>query len=135
MPILDTSEGWWNPETRPDWLAVTAVGRFSVAIDGARFERHHHDDHELWLIHAGKAKILTDGLEHYVQAGDVVLTQAGDSHDFLEVYERIEGFFVETGYPKAGRVGHLYRDAADAEGHDVPALPLPADFPARPAGA
>ena len=97
----------------------------------ADFTRHHHDDHELWFIAEGKAKVLTDQAEHYVQAGDIVLTQAGDSHDVVEVYEDLRGFFVETGHPGGGRAGHLHACDADAVGHDVPAFAVPSDFPAR----
>ena len=98
MPVLPPG-AWLNPDSRPPWCEVTAAGRFAVPRDGGRFDRHHHDDHELWFIAEGKAKVLTDGAEHYVQAGDIVLTQAGDTHDVVEVYEDLRGFFVETGHP------------------------------------
>jgi mannose-6-phosphate isomerase-like protein (cupin superfamily) len=131
MPVFDLTSEWVNPDNRPAWLATTAIGRFRVPKDAARFDRHHHDDHELWLIVRGKAKVLTDGVEHYVQSGDVVITRAGDPHDILEVYEELEGFFVETGHPSGGRVGHLHDSDEDRSGHRVIPLPLPPDFPAR----
>lgn len=123
MPVIQAGS-WLNPDTRPEWSELAAVGRFTVDTAGARFERHHHDDDEIWLIWAGKAKILVDGRERYVRAGDIVLTRAGDPHDVLEVYETLRGFFVETGRPAGGRHGHL-----DPVPHDVPALPVPSDFP------
>jgi mannose-6-phosphate isomerase-like protein (cupin superfamily) len=116
---------WINPSDRPDWCAVAGAGRFAVPVDGGRFERHHHDGDEIWFVSSGRARILVDGSLHYVREGDIVLTRAGDTHDVVEVYETLRGFFVETG-PGAG---HLYRDPADAAGHDVPFLPLPSDFP------
>ncbi|WP_238005431.1 cupin domain-containing protein [Dactylosporangium sp. AC04546] len=122
---------WLNPADRPDWCAVAGAGRFAVPADGGRFERHHHDDDELWFISAGKARILVDGGHRYVQEGDIVLTRAGDTHDVVEVYESLRGFFVQTGHPAGGRPGHLYHDPADAGGHPVPARPVPADFPVR----
>jgi len=130
-PVFDLMSGWVSPSTRPEWLATNAVGRFSIAPEGGRFDRHHHDDDELWLITNDKAKVFADGREHYVQAGDVVIIQAGDSHDILEVYEGLEGFFVETGHPAGGRLGHLHRSAEQSAGHPVPALQLPLDFPSR----
>ena len=60
----------------------------------------------------------------------MVVTQAGDEHDVLEVYEELEGFFVETGLPEGGG-RHLHRRQEDRLGHEVPARPVPADFPVR----
>ncbi|MGX5682693.1 AraC family ligand binding domain-containing protein [Schumannella luteola] len=125
MPVFEPGT-WLNPDTRPDWCEIGSIGRFAVPLEGGRFERHHHDDHEVWLIWEGKAKILVDGEERYVQAGDIVLTQAGDIHDIVEVYETVRGFFLESGHPAGGRIGHL-----DGVAHDVPGLPVPADFPVR----
>ncbi|GAB2455406.1 hypothetical protein GCM10027029_16290 [Conyzicola lurida] len=84
----------------------------------------------MWFLWEGKAKILIEGEERYVQAGDIVLTRAGDTHDFVEVYETVRGFFTETGHPSGGRTGHLHHTETDAAGHAVPAAALPADFPA-----
>jgi len=135
VPVFDLTSGWVNPDCRPAWLGVTAIGRFALPAKGARFDRHHHDDHELWLIVRGKAKVVTEQSEHYVQAGDVVMTQAGDAHDIVEIYEELEGFFVETGHPPGGRPGHLYDTDDERLGHDVRWRPLPSDFPVRqPAG-
>ncbi|PJJ70686.1 mannose-6-phosphate isomerase-like protein (cupin superfamily) [Diaminobutyricimonas aerilata] len=130
MPVYRPGQ-WHSPENKPEWSDIAAIGRFSVPVDGGRFERHFHDDHEVWFISGGKAKVFSDGEEHYVQAGDFVLTRAGDVHDVLEVYETLTGFFLETGMPAGGRTGHLHETEADAAGHDVPAAPLPADFPTR----
>jgi mannose-6-phosphate isomerase-like protein (cupin superfamily) len=131
MPVVDLTSTWVNPDTRPDWLGVTAVGRFHLGTDGARFERHHHKDHELWYIVRGKARVSTEGVESYVQAGDLVLTQAGETHDFVALYESVDGLFIETGLPDGGTPGHLYEATTDQGGHNVPVLPLPADFPVR----
>ena len=96
MPVFPPG-AWINPDSRPAWCEVTGPGGSPCPVDGGRFERHHHDDHEIWFISEGKANVLADGAEHYVQAGDIVLTQAGDTHDVVEVYEDLRGFFVETG--------------------------------------
>ena len=130
MPIIPPGN-WLNPDTRPDWCEIGSIGRFVVATEGGRFERHHHDDHEVWTFWEGKGKIFVDGAEQYVQAGDIVLTRAGDTHDIVEVYETLRGFFLESGLPAGGRIGHLHDSESDAAGHDVPAAPVPRDFPAR----
>jgi mannose-6-phosphate isomerase-like protein (cupin superfamily) len=125
VPVIEPGS-WLNPENRPDWCEIGTIGRFTVATEGGRFERHHHDDQEIWMVAEGKGKIFVDGADRYVQAGDIVLTRAGDIHDIVEVYETLHGFFTETGLPQGGRTGHL-----DGVMHDVPALPVPADFPIR----
>jgi mannose-6-phosphate isomerase-like protein (cupin superfamily) len=130
VPVYEPGS-WLNPENRPEGVGIATAGRFAVPVDGGRFDRHFHDDHELWFITEGKALIETDGERRYVQAGDIVLTEAGVTHDIVEVYETVRGFFTETGHPVGGRVGHLHASETDAAGHDVPALPLPADFPSR----
>jgi len=128
MPVYPVGT-WLSPDTRPDGCETVAAGRFTIVLTGGRFDRHHHDDDELWMITAGKALILVDGGERYVRAGDIVLTPAGSPHDVLEVYEELRGFFVETGHPVGGREGHLHDPVTDAAGHDVPARLLPTDFP------
>ncbi len=125
MPIIEPGS-WLHAETRPDWTSFTTAGRFAIPLEGGRFERHHHDEDELWFIIEGKGRILVDGAERYVQAGDIVLTQRGDAHDFLEVYESVRGFFTSAGLADGGRSGHI-----DGIAHDVPAQPLPDDFPLR----
>ena len=125
MPIIEPGS-WLNPDNKPDWSSFTSAGRFAIPLEGGRFERHHHDEEELWFITEGKGKLLVDGADQYVQSGDIVLTQRGDVHDFVEVYEPIRGFFTTAGLGATGVSGHIAGVA-----HDVPALPLPADFPAR----
>lgn len=130
MPVVRTSEGPLHEGNRPDWCTVTSAGVFAVPMRGGRFDRHHHDFPEYWLVFKGKAKVLTEGIAFYVKPGDIVCTRAGDEHDVLEVYEDFEAFWFEEARPPGGRLGHLHHDPAQVAGHDVPALPLPADFPA-----
>jgi mannose-6-phosphate isomerase-like protein (cupin superfamily) len=114
---------------RPEWSEVTSAGIFRVPREGGRFDCHYHDCNEYWLIFQGKARIRSEGTEYYVRRGDIVCTRAGDEHDVLEVYEDLEAFWFEDATPPGGRIGHLHRDAEKAKGHEVPARPLPADFP------
>ena len=125
MPVFEPGS-WLNPDNRPEWSAFVSAGRFAIPLEGGRFESHSHEQEELWFIIEGKGKIVVDGAERYVQSGDIVLTQRGDVHDFVEVYEPVRGFFTESGLAPGGRSGHI-----DGVAHDVPGLPLPADFPAR----
>ncbi|MEU7873475.1 AraC family ligand binding domain-containing protein [Dactylosporangium sp. NPDC049140] len=130
MPIYAPGD-WLNDETRPAAAVFASAGRFAVPLEAGRFDRHFHDTAELWFVAEGRAKIFVDGAERYVQSGDIVLTVAGDVHDFLEVYEAVRGFFVEGPVPPGGRGGHRHTGPEMAAGHDVPARPVPDDFPTR----
>jgi len=125
VPVIAPGS-WLNPDTKPEWSAFTSAGRFAIPLDGGRFERHHHDEDELWFIIEGKGKIVVDGVEQYVQSGDIVVSRAGEAHDFVEVYEPVRGFFATAGLQEGGRFGHI-----DGVAHDVPASAVPADFPVR----
>ena len=120
-----------NDETRPDGCTATAAGSFGVSTDAGRFDCHFHDYAEYWLIHQGKAKVMSEGQHYYVQPGDIVCTKAGDEHDVVEVYEDLEAFYLEEGGPPDARRGHLHLSEEKAAGHPVPALSLPDDFPQR----
>lgn len=129
MPVIHASTEAMHAGNRPAWSGVTSAGIFWVARDGGRFDCHYHDCNEYWLVYKGKARVCTEGQEFYVKKGDIVCTKAGDEHDVVEVYEDLEAFWFEDETPEGGRVGHLHRDDEKAKGHDVPALPVPSDFP------
>jgi len=130
MPIIRTRKRALDADNRPEWSGVTSAGIFSVTAVGGSFDCHFHDCNEYWLIFKGKAKVVSEGVEHYVGIGDIVCTKAGDEHDVLEVYEDLEAFWFEDTTPAGGRIGHLHRDELKAKGHPVPGMPLPPDFPA-----
>ena len=117
-----------EPRSRPAWCEVTAAGRFAVPATGAGSTGTTTTTTSSGSSPRGKAKVLIDGAEHYVQAGDIVLTQAGDSHDVVEVYEDLRGFFVETGHPAAVGRGTC-TDPRRRRGGRCAALAVPADFP------
>ena len=129
MPLIRTSNQSMKDGNRPEWCQVTAAGIFRVLRDGGRFDCHFHDCDEYWLVFKGKAKVVSEGREFYVQTGDIVCTRAGDEHDVLEVYEDMEAFYFEDATPEGGRTGHLHKNSEKAKGHPVRARPLPENFP------
>ena len=129
MPVIRTALAALAEGNRPDWCRATAAGVFRLSRVDGRFDRHHHDCDEYWLFSAGKAKISSEGVEYYVGAGDIVCTRAGEEHDVLEIYEDLLGFYFEDALLPGGRAGHLHSSPAYAAGHEVPALPVPPDFP------
>jgi mannose-6-phosphate isomerase-like protein (cupin superfamily) len=108
-------------EDRPSWSDVTSAGVFRVAPEG-RFDLHHHDCDEYWLVFAGRARVTVGSRVADVEPGDIVCTPAGTDHDIVGVYEPLEAFWFEGRTPPGGRVGHLHRTPEAAQGHVVPFL-------------
>ena len=117
------------PDNRPPWCDVAGIGAFRIR-PGAMFDPHHHDAPEYWLFYEGKGKVSVGGELSHVHAGDVVCTPPGAVHDIVEIYEELEGFYIEEALPPGGRLGHLYEGDDGPAQHAVPMVPLPPDFPA-----
>ncbi|HEY7042466.1 MAG TPA: cupin domain-containing protein [Nocardioidaceae bacterium] len=111
-----------GPDQRPTWSDVTSAGIFRVPPAG-RFDQHYHDCDEYWLVFAGRARVSVGDRPYDVGPGDIVCTPAGTDHDVIGVQETLQAFWFEGRTPAGGRVGHLHRTPADAEGHSVPPLP------------
>jgi mannose-6-phosphate isomerase-like protein (cupin superfamily) len=126
--VVNTLQHNMTGATRPPWSNVTGAGTLK-AINSSHFDRHYHDCNEYWMIVHGKAKVWCDGKTFYIHDGDIFCIPAQKEHDVLEIYEHIDGFYLEDELPLGGKSGHLHKTNEDAKGHAVPALPIPADFP------
>lgn len=103
---------------RPYWSDVTSTGTFRIQ-PGQTFDRHFHDCDEYWFIREGRAVIEIDDERYTVEPGDIVCTEIGREHDFLQVFEPITGFWFEAVLKPGGRAGHLHRSPERAAGHRV----------------
>ena len=126
--VVNTLKQSMTAKNRPSWSTVTSSAVLK-GVNSGKFDRHYHDCNEYWLICKGKAKVWVNGRTYYVRDGDIVCTKAGEEHDILELYEPLVGYHFEDATPPGGRTGHLHKTDADAKGHPVPTLPVPADFP------
>lgn len=123
MTLIRTAHGGTWSRDRPAWSDLTAAGPFGVPAAGGRFDRHHHDCDEYWLIITGRATVTSGPHTYLVGPGDLLCTPAGEEHDIVEIYGELTGFFFEGPLSPGGRPGHLHRDPAQATGHDVPCRP------------
>ena len=126
--VVNTRKTNMSAKNRPDWCNVTGAGTLK-GVNSGHFDRHYHDCNEYWMIVHGKAKVWIDGQSYYVHDGDIVCIRAGLEHDILELYEKLDGFYMEDALQPGGKAGHLHKTPEAAKGHDVPTLPVPADFP------
>lgn len=74
------------------------------------FDNHFHDCDEYWFIIKGKGMVVSEGESYAVQAGDCVITRAGEHHDFPIVQEPILAVWFEGSMKGKKRPGHLYRE-------------------------
>jgi mannose-6-phosphate isomerase-like protein (cupin superfamily) len=105
-------------DERPGWSDVTSTGTFRIE-PGQTFDRHFHDCDEYWLIFEGRAIIEIDNERYSIEPGDIVCTEIGREHDFLQVLETVRGFWFEAVLIPGGRAGHLHRSPERAAGHRV----------------
>ncbi len=127
-PIVNTLQTAMTRANRPAWCEVTSAAVLK-GVNTGHFDRHYHDCNEYWLICKGKAKAWIEGKEYYIKDGDILCIKAGLEHDILELYEPIVGYHFEDATREGGRTGHLHKSEEKARGHNVPKLPVPADFP------
>ena len=71
-------------------------------------DNHYHDCDEFWIIVEGEAVAVSEGTFFHVQAGDCVLTGAGDHHDMPDVTSPVRAVFFETTLLGAKQTGHLW---------------------------
>lgn len=126
MPVIRKAS---DPD-KPAWLETSAFGFFRVARGNpASFDLHYHDADEIWYLIEGRARILTEGVEHEVGPGDMICTGMGDEHHVLEVYEDLFAVYMEGELKGQKRRGHLHR-----EEHGVPVSIRPLAHPPQIGG-
>ena len=58
------------------------------ANDNMSYHSHDHRD-EVWTVVSGKGKAIVDGIEQYVEAGDVITIQAGCKHTIFSITDLV----------------------------------------------
>ena len=104
MPVITNRQLRENP----DLSEFSSFGVIDVKR-GSTIEPHFHDCDEWWIITRGRALIVTGGEEHEVSGGDMVFTPAGEEHTMVEVYQTLEGVYLEGCLVGEKRRGHLHR--------------------------
>jgi quercetin dioxygenase-like cupin family protein len=92
MQIIDRAGIWTSPiGTSNDWVEHLkvpdlSVGTYCIPAGGIDDQRPHTED-EIYVVTAGRARIVTPGDAADVVPGSVVFVPAGEEHQFEEVTE------------------------------------------------
>ena len=107
MPVINVHTAAEHPD-----FPFKNFGVYFFAPDEFPSDRHYHDCDEAWVVLSGKARVLSEGREYIVSAGDIVWTRMGDEHQLLEILEPPYGVaWMENELRGQKRAGHLLKDA------------------------
>ncbi len=104
MPVITARQLRENPELSD----FSSFGIIKLKR-GETTESHFHDCDEWWFITRGRALVAIEGEEHEVGPGDMIYTPAGEDHEIIEVYQALEGVYIEGPLVGEQRRGHLHR--------------------------
>jgi mannose-6-phosphate isomerase-like protein (cupin superfamily) len=82
---LDGSEirEWAGPVSAP--AQNQSLAEATIPVGGATTEHYHRTSEELYLISAGRARLLIDGEERIIAEGDCALISPGMRHKVFNV--------------------------------------------------
>jgi mannose-6-phosphate isomerase-like protein (cupin superfamily) len=93
MQIIQGAGRWAQPnsEAASDWVEQLrrpdlSVGTYCIPVGGTDGQSPHTED-EIYVVTAGRARIVTPDGEADVQPGDVVFVPAGEDHRFVDIVE------------------------------------------------
>lgn len=92
MQIIDGAGRWTSPDgAAGDWVEHLrvpdlSVGTYCIAAGGLDAQRPHTED-EVYVVTAGRARIVTPDGAAEVGPGSVIFVPAGEEHRFDEVTE------------------------------------------------
>ena len=84
---LDGSEirEWAGPVSAP--ARNQSLAEATIPVGGATTEHYHRRSEELYLVTAGRGRLIIDGEERIVAEGDCALIEPGARHKVLNVGE------------------------------------------------
>lgn len=93
MQIIEDAGAWRSPAgaAANDWVEQLrtpdlSVGTYCIPVGGLDDQSPHTED-EIYVVTAGRARIVTPGGTAEVAAGSVIFVPAGEEHRFDEVTE------------------------------------------------
>jgi mannose-6-phosphate isomerase-like protein (cupin superfamily) len=82
---LDGSEirEWAGPVSAP--AQNQSLAEATIPVGGATTEHYHHVSEELYLVSAGRGRLIVDGEERIISEGDCALIPPGSRHKVFNV--------------------------------------------------
>ena len=117
MPMLAGND---KSPAFPDWSETRKFGVHRVAA-GTEIEPHFHDCHEYWVIVSGEGDALSEGTPFHLGPGDMLLTEAGESHSMFIAMDMVAVTYFGF-MPPHGRWGHLHAGIDKSWGEHLAAL-------------
>ena len=93
MQIIEGAGQWTAPGTGTanDWVEHFAVPALSVGTycipAGGTDDQSPHTEDEIYVVTAGRARIVTPGGSREVGPGSVIFVPAGEEHRFTDIAE------------------------------------------------
>lgn len=84
QPVSGSANDWVEQLRRPD----LSVGTYCIPQGGSDGQTPHTED-EIYVVTAGRARIVTPEGESDVKPGDVVFVPAGQEHRFVDITENL----------------------------------------------
>ena len=81
-PAPGTANDWVEQMRVPD----LSIGTYSIPAGGVDNQSPHTED-EIYVVTAGRARIVTDNGNADVGPGSVIFVPAGESHRFVDIVE------------------------------------------------
>ncbi len=92
MQVIDGAGVYTSPGDEPNHfveqlrVAELSAGTYSIPA-GGRDDQTPHTEGEIYVVSAGRARLVTPGGEADVGPGSVVYVPAGEPHQFVDVTE------------------------------------------------
>ena len=98
-----------NATTPTDEFTAWGLAEFRAGQKNVT-EAHYHDCDEFVFMLEGRMLMRSEGVDHVVVPGDVLVTRMGDKHEIIEILEDTRYFWLEGQLRGERRHGHLHCD-------------------------
>ena len=93
--------------SRPHWCRFSNCGLYRLAKGEGEEDYHYHDSDEYFVVTQGQAKVLLEGSEREIEAGDCVCIPLAGKHQILKALEDLALVWIYDELKADRRKGHI----------------------------